>query len=174
LSHTVDLLRGKRYEKVFVCEGGKTRQESLYRALKFISQEFNADADDIVVSHDVARPFVTLRIIEDNISGCNEADAVDTVVPAIDTIVQSENGDFITNVPDRAQMYQGQTPQTFRLGKYVEIYETLSEEYLSHVTDAARILAENGCRVKLVQGELFNMKITTEFDFGLAEYLLEQ
>lgn len=174
LSHTADLLKGSNYEKVHICEGGGTRQESLYKALKYIQQEFDAPADSIIVSHDVARPFVTLRIIEDNIQGCLDADAVDTVVPAIDTIVQSDDGNNISVVPDRSRMYQGQTPQSFRLGKFIDIYETLDEEYLSRVTDAARILSEHGCQVKLVNGEPFNIKITTEFDFGLAAYLLGQ
>lgn len=174
LSHTVDLLKGNSYSKVHVCEGGKTRQESLYKAVKFVQREFNAADDAIIVSHDVARPFITLRIIEDNIKAMESADAVDTVIPAVDTIVESQDGNVIFNVPDRSRMYQGQTPQSFRLKKYIDIYETLDDAYLSRVTDAARILAEHGCQVKLVNGELFNMKITTEFDFSLAEYLLGQ
>lgn len=174
LSHTVDLLKGNSYSKVHVCEGGKTRQESLYKAVKFIQREFNAADDAIIVSHDVARPFITLRIIEDNIKAMESADAVDTVIPAVDTIVESQDGNVIFNIPDRSRMYQGQTPQSFRLKKYIDIYETLDDAYLSRVTDAARILAEHGCQVKLVNGELFNMKITTEFDFSLAEYLLGQ
>ena len=175
MSHTVDLLKGASYARVHVCEGGSTRQESLYKAVKFIQKEFSAEDDDIIVSHDVARPFITLRIIEDNIKAMvSGADAVDTVIPAVDTIVESKDGDVISNIPDRKCMYQGQTPQSFRLKKYIDIYETLDSGYLSRVTDAARILAEHGCDVKLVDGELFNMKITTEFDFGLAEYLLGQ
>ncbi len=174
MSHTADLLKGASYSRVHVCEGGVTRQESLYKAVKYIQQEFNADDDAIIVSHDVARPFITLRIIEDNINAMASADAVDTVIPAVDTIVESEDGDVISSIPDRSRMYQGQTPQSFRLKKYIDIYETLDNDYLSRVTDAARILAEHGCRVKLVDGELFNMKITTEFDFGLAEYMLGQ
>lgn len=174
LSHTVDLLKGNSYSKVYVCEGGKTRQESLYKAVKFVQREFNAADDAIIVSHDVARPFITLRIIEDNIKAMESVDAVDTVIPAVDTIVESQDGNVIFNIPDRSRMYQGQTPQSFRLKKYIDIYETLDDAYLSRVTDAARILAEHGCQVKLVNGELFNMKITTEFDFSLAEYLLGQ
>lgn len=172
LSHTKDLLKGLGYEKVSVCAGGATRQESLYNALTFIQQEFSAPDDTIIVSHDVARPFVTLRIIEDNIDAMADADAVDTVVSASDTIVQSVDGKTVSDVPERSQMYQGQTPQTFRLRQFTDIYSTLSETYLAKVTDAVRILAEHGCKVRMVQGELFNIKITTEYDLGLAGYLL--
>lgn len=172
MAHTKDLLADVAYSRVNVCEGGNTRQDSLYNALKFIEEHFDVDEETIVVSHDVARPFVSLRIIEDNIRGVKELGAVDTVIPATDTIVQSHDGSVISNIPDRSQMYQGQTPQSFKLRTFTRIYETLDEEYLSRVTDAARILSEHGCPVKLVQGELFNIKITTEYDFRIAEFLL--
>ena len=172
MAHTKDLLAGEHYQGVHVCEGGSTRQESLYNALKYIEANFEVDDETIVVSHDVARPFVSLRIIEDNICGVKELGAVDTVIPATDTIVQSSDGVIISNIPDRVQMYQGQTPQSFKLRTFTRIYETLDDAYLARVTDAARILAEHGCTVKLVQGELFNIKITTEYDFRIAEFLL--
>ena len=70
-------------------------------------------------------------------------------------------------------MYQGQTPQTFRRTTYLNLYEKLDKEYLDKVTDAARILAEHGCSVGLVRGDEFNIKITTEYDFRIAQFLLE-
>ena len=172
MAHTKDLLSDSNYRSIHVCEGGASRQDSLYNALKYIEENFDVDDDTVVVSHDVARPFVSLRIIEDNIRGVQEVGAVDTVIPATDTIVQSLDGSIISNIPDRAQMYQGQTPQSFKLRTFARIYETLDEAYLARVTDAARILVEHGCPVKLVQGELFNIKITTEYDFRIAEFLL--
>ena len=63
MSHTKDLLRGERFSDVHVCEGGCTRQESLYNAVKYIETQFPVSPNDIVVSHDVARPFVSLRVI---------------------------------------------------------------------------------------------------------------
>lgn len=172
MTHTKDLLSEPVYRKLEVCEGGGTRQESLYNALKYIEANFDVDEETIVISHDVARPFVTLRIIEDNIRGVQKFGAVDTVIPATDTIVQSDNGNTISRIPDRSTMYQGQTPQSFKLRTFIRIYETLDADYLSRVTDAARILMDHDCPVKLVDGELFNIKITTEYDFRIAEFLL--
>ena len=172
MAHTRDLLTDSAYAEVHVCEGGSTRQESLYKALKYIESNFSVDNDTVVVSHDVARPFVSLRIIEENIRAASENYAVDTVIPATDTIVCSADGETVTSIPDRKLMYQGQTPQSFRLRAFTSIYEKLDAEYLSRVTDAARILSEHGCPVRLVQGEIFNIKITTEYDFRIAEFLL--
>lgn len=173
MSHTKDLLRHKRFADVQVCEGGRTRQESLYRALKHISSVFPVTDDDIIVSHDVARPFVSLRVIDENIDAMASFDAADTVIPASDTIVESGDGKTIERIQDRIRMYQGQTPQTFRRTTYLKTYESLDESYLARVTDAARILAENGCSVGLVTGDEFNIKITTEYDFHIAQFLLK-
>lgn len=172
MSHTRDLLRDARFADVQICEGGRTRQESLYKALKYIESVFTVSADDIVVSHDVARPFVSLRVIEENIDALKFYDAADTVLPATDTIVESEDQRVISCIPDRIRMYQGQTPQTFRLNTYLSIYKKLDQSYLDTVTDAARILVENGCNVGLVRGDEFNIKITTDYDFHIASLLL--
>nr|MCR5257852.1 D-ribitol-5-phosphate cytidylyltransferase [Desulfovibrio sp.] len=173
LSHTRDILSDLRFSGVHVCEGGRTRQESLYKAVKYIEGAFPQHNDDIVVSHDIARPFVTLRIIQENIAALKLYDAVDTVIPATDTIVESSDGAVISCIPDRTRMYQGQTPQTFYRRDYVRIYETMDAVYLERVTDAARILQENGLKVGLVQGDVFNIKITTEYDLRIASYLLD-
>ena len=172
MSHTQDLLADKRFSDVRVCEGGATRQESLYNAVRYIEKVYPARNDDIVVSHDVARPFVSLRIIEDNIAAMKDYDAADTVMPATDTIVESGDNRTIERIQDRSRMYQGQTPQTFRRVDYLKAYESMDAEYLSRVTDAARILHEQGHSVALVRGEEFNIKITTEYDLNLASFLL--
>lgn len=172
MSHTQDILSDTKYADVKLCAGGLTRQESLYRSVKYISEHFGGTDNDIVVSHDVARPFVTTRIISENIKAVLNGEAADTVIRATDTIVKSTDGLQIQSIPDRASLYQGQTPQSFRLKTFMDIYETLDAEYLSHVTDAARILTEHGCIVSLVEGEPFNIKITNDFDLHLAQFLL--
>jgi 2-C-methyl-D-erythritol 4-phosphate cytidylyltransferase len=173
MSHTRDLLRDKRFADVSVCEGGHTRQESLYQAVNHIESVFPVADDDIVVSHDVARPFVSLRVIEENIDALQEYDAANTVLPATDTIVESDDQRTVARIQDRKRMYQGQTPQTFRRTAYLRLYEQLERTYLDNVTDAARILAEHGCTVALVRGDEFNIKITTEYDFHIASFLLD-
>ena len=172
ISHTRDILSNDRFSNVDVCEGGKTRQESLFNAVKYIDDTYNSSESDIVISHDVARPFISLRIIEDNIKALEKYDASDTVMPATDTIVHSEDGIVISSIPDRSKMFQGQTPQGFRLKSYLSIYKKLDSSYLDRVTDAARILSENGQTVGLVLGDVFNIKITTEYDFNIASFLL--
>ena len=132
------------------------------------------DDETIIVTHDSVRPFVTHRIIEENIEYAQKYGACDTAVPATDTIVQSEDNIVISDIPERSKMYQGQTPQTFRLKKLKELYEGLTEEEKKILTDAAKIFVMKGEKVYLVEGEVSNIKITYPYDLRVAETLIQE
>lgn len=82
--------------------------------IRYIEENFGLDDNTIIVTHDSVRPFVSHRMIEENIRAAQECGACDTVIPATDTIVESAGHQFISSIPDRSTMYQGQTPQSFR------------------------------------------------------------
>ena len=119
IAHTKDLV--KKYlgeaiaEKINVVEGGSTRNGTLENALKFINENFAIDDDSVIVTHDAVRPFVTHRIIDENIEAAKKYGACDTVIPATDTIVRSEDSENVSSIPTRSELYQGQTPQSFRI-----------------------------------------------------------
>ena len=143
-------------------------------AIKFIEAEGKLDENTVIVTHDSVRPFVTHRIIEENIKICESFDACDTVIPATDTIVEAQNGSTISNIPDRSRMYQGQTPQSFKAMKLKALYESLTEEEKEILTDACKIFVLKGEEVALVDGETFNIKITYPYDLRIAKSLLEE
>lgn len=171
LEHSRDILKHKS-QRVHICTGGKTRQESLYKSALYIRDNFKITEKDKIISHDVARPFVTLRIIRENISALDKYRVVDTIIPATDTIVCSENGADIKTVPERKNMYLGQTPQSFFCLDYIKLYENLGDDYLNSVTDAVKIFVDNGYEVGIVNGSVFNIKITSDFDLLVANFLV--
>ena len=164
---------GEGAERVVVLEGGSTRNETIMNSINYIETEYGLDEETLIVTHDSVRPFLTYRIIEENIKYGKMYGAVDTVIPATDTIVESQTGDVITSVPDRKNMYQGQTPQTFNAKKLKELYLSLSEEEKDILTDASKIFVIKGEKVHLVQGEVFNIKITYPYDLRVAESLIK-
>lgn len=174
VGHTANMV--KKYlggtDKVVVIEGGETRNETIMNAIRYIEENYGLDEDTVIVTHDSVRPFVTHRIIEENISAAMEYGACDTVIPATDTIVESANHKVISNIPERSKMYQGQTPQSFKAKKLKELYYSLTEEEKDVLTDAAKIFVIKGEEVKLVDGEVFNIKITYPYDLKVAEALL--
>lgn len=160
-------------DKIAVIEGGNTRNETIMNAIAFIEAEGKLDDSTVIVTHDSVRPFVTHRIIEENIAACEKFDACDTVIPATDTIVEAQNGATISNIPDRSRMYQGQTPQSFKATRLKALYEALTDEEKDILTDACKIFVLKGEEVALVDGETFNIKITYPYDLRIAKSLLE-
>ncbi|MBQ6499624.1 MAG: 2-C-methyl-D-erythritol 4-phosphate cytidylyltransferase [Ruminococcus sp.] len=174
IGHTKEIIR--KYtgssDRIAIIEGGKTRNETIMNAIAYIDREYTLDDDTVIVTHDSVRPFVTHRIIEENIKAAERYGACDTVVPATDTIVEG-NGQQISSIPDRSRMYQGQTPQSFKAKLLRDTYMSLSEDEKAILTDAAKILVIKGMDVKLVRGETYNIKITYPYDLRIARSLLE-
>ena len=152
--------------------GGNVRNETIMNAIAYIEDKYGLDDNTALVTHDAVRPFVTQRILDENIKCAEEGLACDTVVPASDTIVKSDDGINITEIPDRAHCYQGQTPQSFRAKRFKDLYNSLSEEEKSVLTDAAKVFVVKGDKVAIVTGEVFNVKVTYPYDLQLAETLL--
>ena len=174
VNHTRNMIR--RYlndtERIVVTEGGSTRNETIMNSIRYIEKEYGLEDDTVIVIHDSVRPFVTHRILEENIHYAREMGACDTVIPATDTIVASADHEIISDIPDRSQMYQGQTPQSFKAWKLRQVFEALTEEEKKILTDACKILVLKGEKVHLVQGEVSNIKITYPHDLRVAEAIL--
>ena len=160
-------------DKIAVIEGGDTRNETIMNSIDYIEKNYTLDNDTIIVTHDSVRPFVTHRIIKENIEAAKTFGACDTVIPATDTIVESINGNTISDIPERKNMYQGQTPQSFKAKNLRELYRSLTDTERDILTDAAKILVMKGQNVHLVQGETYNIKITYPYDLKIARSLLE-
>lgn len=174
ISYTKDLFKkcGVPMGNLSIIQGGKTRNDTIMNAISYIEENDGVDEDTVLVTHDSVRPFLTHRIINDNIDAALKGTACDTVVPATDTIVESTDGEVISQIPDRSHYYQGQTPQSFRAKHFKELYNSLTDEEKRILTDAAKVFVIKGEHVTLVQGETFNIKITYPYDLQLAETLL--
>lgn len=174
VSYTRDIIR--KYipsaSRIPVLEGGVTRNETIMNAIRYIEEQGDLDEDTIIVTHDSVRPFVTHRILEENILYARKYGACDTVIPASDTIVQALDNESISDIPDRKYMYQGQTPQSFHAKKLKETYESLTDQEKNILTDACKIMVLKGEHVHLVLGEVSNIKITYPYDITVAQALL--
>ena len=174
ISYFNDLL--KKYEigeeKIDVVAGGSNRNESVINGCIFIKDKYGIKDGDIIVTHDAVRPFVTQRILDDNIKAAKKYGACDTVIPATDTIVISDNSKFLTEIPVRNDCYQGQTPQSFRIKDLLDTYNSLSFKEKNIMTDSCKIYTIKNKPVSIVIGELYNIKITTLYDFKIANAIL--
>lgn len=161
-------------DNIVVIPGGKVRNDTIMASIDYIEENFDVSDDDIIVTHDSVRPFVTHRIVEENIKAAYKHDACDTVIPATDTIVESMDGKAISNIPNRNFMYQGQTPQSFKVNKLKALYNDLTDEEKEILTDACKIFVIKGEKVALVEGDVTNIKITYNYDLRVANSILNE
>ncbi|MBQ2676709.1 MAG: 2-C-methyl-D-erythritol 4-phosphate cytidylyltransferase [Clostridia bacterium] len=172
--HTQDLV--KKYisqpERIEIVKGGADRNSTIFNIVADIENKYGEDENNIIVTHDSVRPYVSIRVIEENIDAAIKYGATDTVIGATDTIITSQDGEYISTVPERRFMYQGQTPQSFKISLLKNLYNQLSDDEKALLTDACKICVVGGVKVKLVQGEVSNMKITTIEDYRVAQAMV--
>ena len=174
VSHMEDLINKYNIDSknIELVNGGTDRNSTIQNIINAIEAKYGEDDSNIIVTHDSVRPFVTLKMIEENIETAIKYGACDTAVAAVDTIVVSEDGKEISSIPQRKLMYQGQTPQSFRISLLKNLYNDLSNEEKELLTDACKICVVRNVPVKIVKGDVSNLKITTVSDYKIAQAML--
>ena len=159
-------------KRIKIISGGIDRNSTIMNIVEDIEENYTLNSEDVIVTHDAVRPFITSRILEENIEMSLKYGACDTVIPAIDTIVVSENNKIIKEIPNRQYMYQGQTPQSFKILELKKLYNELSKEEKEILTYECKIFVIKGKEVHLVRGEISNLKITTQEDYKIAQAMI--
>ena len=154
----------KKYNKdINVILGGNSRKESVYNALISTSS-------DIVVIHDAARPLVNGIYIDNCLKEINEYDGVIVGVKAKDTIKVVDTNNIVVSTTNRDRTYLVQTPQCFRKKELLELHE----KYKSvNVTDDASLLELDNKRIKIVDGDYENIKLTYKNDLEIVKKYLD-
>jgi 2-C-methyl-D-erythritol 4-phosphate cytidylyltransferase len=149
---------------------GTTRQHSIFNALKILKHNC-IDDDDIVIIHDAVRPLVSDKIIDDCIEGCIDHDGVMPVITVKDTVYRSKDSKSITSLLPRNELFAGQSPESFRFGKYYQIHQDMTFDEIVAINGSSEIAYMNGLNILLIQGAESNFKITTFEDLNRFESL---
>jgi len=160
----------KSTEQVIYVEGGKTRAESVNKAFLALGE---LPDDTAVLIHDAARPLVSKDLINRIEFSVNESRAVIPALPVTDTIKEVDDDDWVKSTIPREKLRAVQTPQGFRFGDLNNAYATLDFRD-SIYTDESMLIEASGVRVKVIDGESTNLKITTNHDLQIAELLMSQ
>lgn len=147
--------------------GGATRAETVGNGLGDLRARGAGD-DDWVLVHDAARCLVRPAWVDALIDACLP-DAVGGLLaqPVADTLKDEADGRVVATVP-RANKWQAQTPQMFRLGLLARALQVAGDA----VTDEASAVEALGLAPRLVAAPAENFKLTFPPDFELAERLL--
>lgn len=157
--------------KITIVNGGNERIDSIHNVIEAIDEDKIND-DDIIVIHDAVRPFVTEKIILDNIEGAHKYGATVTSVPVNDTILLSTDGDYVDRIPIRKTLFNGQSPDSFNLRTFIELEEKLTDEQKEIITGTSQVCTMNDYPIKMIEGDTVNFKITTDADLDLAEHII--
>ncbi|MCL1986897.1 MAG: 2-C-methyl-D-erythritol 4-phosphate cytidylyltransferase [Firmicutes bacterium] len=157
----------KRIKKFFplkIILGGNTRQATVYAALQ-------AATNDIILVHDMARPLVTTKIIDDILEQVLMGKCAVSGVPSKDTIKIVDNDNKIISTPARENLWLVHTPQGFSAEILRKAHkQAIIDNFLG--TDDATLVERLGEPVYMILGDYSNIKVTTEEDIAVAERFL--
>ncbi len=150
-----------------VVAGGSSRQESVWLGLNALSEDIQ-----LAAIHDGARPLVSNLVIDRTVRAANSYGAAAPAVPVKDTIKVVKGG-LVEKTPERATLQAVQTPQVFDFDLLRGALKKAEEEKAA-VTDDCSAVERLGMKVKIVEGDERNLKVTTPMDLKIAEMLLEE
>lgn len=159
-------------EKVRIIEGGKERMDSIKNVTDAIVEDCGLHEEDVIVIHDAVRPLVTEKILNDSIDAAGEYGACVCGVPAVDTMLYSEDGKVVTDIPERSKLYNGQAPDSFRLKRFLEMQENLTEEQKKKITGTSQICTMNHQPIYIIEGDAINFKLTTDGDLLIFKSII--
>ena len=155
-----------------ILSGGKERYDSSLAAI----HAYREQKDVNLIFHDAVRPLLDQQIITEVLSALDRYNAVDVAIPATDTIIQVDlEKRAIEQIPDRNKLYQGQTPQGFKLETIAKAYQLAMQDRAFRTTDdcgvVRKYLPEE--KIYVVDGAKKNLKLTHMEDLYFIDKLYQ-
>lgn len=153
-------------------EPGENRQLSIWNGLRDIFTY--AKAEDTVLIHDAARPCLSEALITECLGALEGHDGVLPVLPMKDTVYLSRDGKSVSSLLNRQEIFAGQAPELFVLGKYYESNERLLPQKILKVNGSTEPAILAGMDIAMIPGDENNYKITTGTDLKRFREYIEQ
>ncbi|OOR99860.1 2-C-methyl-D-erythritol 4-phosphate cytidylyltransferase [Haemophilus paracuniculus] len=173
IDYLQELLEKFHIKKVSkIVPGGKTGQMSIFNGLNALNDIKESD-QDIVLIHDGVRPLINELTISNNIDCIKQNGNAITVKPVIETVIQVNDNNSITNVIDRDSCQTAVAPQGFFLKDIYQTHLNAQKENLFDFTDSATLMRYYGKQLYTIMGSSENIKITTPSDFYIFRAISE-
>ena len=155
-------------ERVTGVAGGATRADSVRAGLDALG-----DLPPVVLVHDGARPFVEAATIAAVIERARSGVGAVAAIPIGDTVKDVDDDGQVARTVARGRLWRAQTPQGFPGAMLAAGYARWPAD-APPPTDDAEAVQRAGYPVQVVTGSAFNLKVTTEEDWRLAEALARE
>ena len=150
---------------ISIVSGGKTRSHSVYNGLKAIADK--ASDDDIVLLHDATHPYVDEDGTKKVIEAIKEYGGATLGAYQYDTVYRMNDEGFITEVIPRQELVAGASPEGFKFSEIFPIYDDADDEELEQMTSGGAIALEHGIKMKTIECNVINLKITYPHDLEI-------
>ncbi len=166
------MLRKFEINKVVkIVPGGLSGQESIYKGLCAV-EDYAKDENPIVLIHDGVRPLITEETITANIEKVKECGSCITSVPAIETVIVSQE-DGTLDIPRRSDCMMARAPQSFYLNDIITAHRRSLAEGKTNFIDSCSLMNYYGMKLGVIEGPIENIKITTPTDFFVFRAMVE-
>jgi 2-C-methyl-D-erythritol 4-phosphate cytidylyltransferase len=150
---------------VRLIEAGKERQESVYNGLNSLF----ASAGDIIIVHDAVRPLLPAKILFDAIRTAKEKGNALVCLKAKDTLIRGNN--LVEKYIDRDGVCYAQTPQIFEYSLLKKAMDKALKDKFNG-TDESILVRRLNEKINIVEGSVFNFKVTSKEDVKLISKLI--
>lgn len=155
---------------VKVIPGGETGHDSIYHGL--MAMKGIAEPEDIVLIHDGVRPLINKELISMNIDAVMRYGSAITAESTRESVVRSIDGQKISEVPPREQMYVAKAPQSFYYGEILKLYKRARKDGIKAV-DSSHLCSIYQYPMHIIISTKNNLKITEPADFYIYRALYE-
>ena len=115
----------------------------------------------------------TEKILNDSIDAAGTYGACVCGLPAVDTMLYSEDGKVVTTIPERSKLFNGQAPDSFSLPRFLEMQANLTEEQREVITGTSQICTMNNQPIYIIEGDPLNFKLTTDGDLLIFKSIID-
>ncbi len=158
----------KKYDKkISYVFGRETRELSTYEGLKAVDKN-----SKLVLTHDGVRPFASKELFEEVIENLKDYKAVISAVKSKDTVKIVGENSLVKTTPLRREVYNVQTPQAFDKDMILDFYQKYTQSDFTITDDSQLFEIYSKEKIKVVEGEYSNIKMTTPEDLIFARGFL--
>jgi len=178
ISHLESLVEKYHITKIpkgGIVPGGDSWQDTIYKVLNRASEDNTGES--ICLIHDWVRPVITDDVINANIKSVEKHGSAITATKAFETPILSLDGKEVNEVLERNLVYTAQAPQSFILDDILSAHEKVRSSELGYnnpkIVDSCSLMKECGNSVHLIEGNRWNIKVTTQEDYITLLWNLE-
>lgn len=171
IPHLKEILFEYKISKVTdVIEGGETGHDSTRNGIFFLRSKL--DDDGFVIIHDAARPILPQAAIDNILETAHEKGNASLAIPCYETVLYTDDGKCGEKHLDRNSIMRIQTPQAYKFGSLLKLYERAEKEDRHDFIYADLVLIYYGETVYFSRGFTNNIKITRKEDIPLCKALM--